>query len=293
MLHFNPLPPNSLLFAGKRTPLPPAEREKLDAFERGLNALKKADQKRPHPVIRKMRVNRLVRSVRRFLRQNRKTTRPFVIGISGGSGSGKSTLVSNWQQQDLPVEVIAQDHYYRDMSALRERYRREAESTGTDRFRTAVDLNSPQAVSLDKAARDLKKLRQARPVRVPAYDFVTCTRHNKATPVQPAEVIITEGVFGFVRKPLRQLMDLRIFMRISPQTQAERFWKRAPERGIENDETGRAFLRDVQAKHARHIEPYADKAHIVLDGEAAPADLQATVEALTRLVTALIKKPDR
>ncbi len=267
------------------------EEEKLDAFERGLKALQQQDARRPHPVIRRLRLKRTVKAARRFLKTTRKADTPFIIGISGGSGSGKSTLVAALQAGNAAMETIAQDRYYRDMTELRAQYRQEAERTGVDRFRNEVDLNSPEAVSLGKAARHLRKLKNGRPVRIPDYDFITCTRHNKATLVQPTPIVVTEGVFGFANSALRRLMDLRVFMDIPPATQAERFWKRAPERGIRDDEAGRAFFADVQAKHDRFIQPTADTAHIVLDGAANRDDLQATVSTLAELVQALVKKP--
>ena len=121
---------------------------------------------------------------------------PYVIGVAGGTGSGKTT-VSRRIQEAVNVEHIAymqHDNYYRDQSHL----------AREERGRTNYD--HPDSLETELMVQHLLELKAGRSVDMPLYDFTQDTRSAETQRVDPAPVILVEGILIFVEKELRDLM---------------------------------------------------------------------------------------
>src|SRR5258707_11969731 len=124
---------------------------------------------------------------------------PLFIGIAGGTGSGKTT-VARALADGLPagsVVVIDHDSYYRDRSDL------------SFEERTRLNYDHPDALDNDLLVGHLDALRAERAVDVPIYDFVTHSRRPQTRHVEPAPVLIVEGILVFVDERLRRLLDIK------------------------------------------------------------------------------------
>jgi len=180
---------------------------------------------------------------------------PLVIGIAGGTGSGKTTVAAKLAAA-IPAGrcvVIDHDAYYRDQSPL------------APHERDQVNYDHPSALESDLLARHLADLRAGRGVDVPIYDYATHTRRVQVRRVEPAPLVIVEGILVFVEAPLREQMDIKLFV----DTDADIRLMRRIRRDLE--QRGRTFqsVRDqyyatVRPMHLEFVEPSKRHADLVI-----------------------------
>lgn len=164
--------------------------------------------------------------------------RPLVVGIAGGTGSGKTTVARKLVEA-LPDEdcvLIEHDFYYRDRSGM------------SPEDRSRINYDHPDALESKLLAAHLRELRAGIAVSIPIYDFVTHTRSSETRRVEPAPVIIVEGILVFVEEELRAQMDVKIFV----DTDADIRVLRRIRRDIEK--RGRSFA-SVRAQYYEYVRP--------------------------------------
>ena len=125
----------------------------------------------------------------------------LVIGIAGGTGSGKTTLMKNLIARfEGDVTVLSHDNYYKRHDEL------------PYEERCKLNYDEPAALETDLMARHLDKLRSGEAIDCPVYDFTVHNRSDETVRIVPKMVIIVEGILIFEDQPLRDLMDIRIFV---------------------------------------------------------------------------------
>lgn len=177
----------------------------------------------------------------------------LVIGIAGGSGSGKTTVVKAITDKlsEDKVVVIPQDSYYKDSSDL------------SDEEKRNHNFDHPDAIEWDLLCEQLKALKEGRSVEQPIYSFISCTRSKTETKhVEPAEVIIIEGILIFTCPELRDQMDIKIFVDADDDDRLMRVMERdISERGKDVHWVIERYSRTVKPMYLQFIEPskrYAD-----------------------------------
>ena len=97
---------------------------------------------------------------------------------------------------------------------------------------------------------------------MPLYNFATHTRLPDTLRVEPAKVILVEGILIFAERELRKLMDMRIFVDTDADLRFIRRLKRdMEERGRSLDSIVNQYLATVRPMHMEFVEPskrYAD-----------------------------------
>lgn len=173
------------------------------------------------------------------------SSRPLVVGIAGGTGSGKTT-VAHKLAASMPGRCVTIEHdaYYFDQSHL------------PPEQRAVINYDHPASLESSLLADHLRALRAGRGVDVPIYDFATHSRRRETRRVEPARVIIVEGILVFTEVALREQMDIKIFV----DTDADIRLIRRIRRDLE--QRGRTFqsVRDqyyatVRPMHIEHVEP--------------------------------------
>ena len=126
----------------------------------------------------------------------------LIIGIAGGSGSGKTTVVSKIQEAFSDrVVVIPEDSYYKDNGDLPEEEKR------------LMNFDHPDAIDFALLTDHIRQIRAGKAIEQPVYSYITCGRSKTETVhVEPAEVIIVEGMLAFCHKELVDQMDIKIFV---------------------------------------------------------------------------------
>ena len=178
----------------------------------------------------------------------------LVIGIAGGTGSGKTTLMKNLIDRfgDV-VTVLSHDNYYR----------RHDELTYEERCR--INYDEPAALETDLMARHLDLLRQGQAIECPVYDFTQHNRSNDTITVVPKSVIIVEGILIFENEPLRNLMDIKMFVDTDADVRLCRRIKRdVNKRGRTLESVLTQYQETVKPMHEKYVEPSKRFADIVV-----------------------------
>lgn len=176
----------------------------------------------------------------------------LVIGIAGGSGSGKTTVVKAITKQlDGRVVVIPQDSYYKDSSHL------------PMEERLKINFDHPDAIDWKLLCQQIRELKQGKTVQQPVYSYLTCSRSKTETvTVEPADVIIVEGILIFTCKELRDQMNMKVFVDADDDDRLMRIIVRdIAERGRTVETAIEHYTETVKPMHLQFIEPskrYAD-----------------------------------
>lgn len=178
----------------------------------------------------------------------------LVIGIAGGTGSGKTTLMKNiiesFQDQ---VTVLSHDNYYRRHDEL------------TYEQRCALNYDEPAALETELMAKHLEQLRRGEAIDCPVYDFSIHNRSQETIRIVPKKVIIVEGILIFENKPLRELMDIRIFVDTDDDIRLCRRIKRdVNKRGRTLESVLQQYQQTVKPMHEQYVEPSKRYADIVV-----------------------------
>jgi uridine kinase len=180
------------------------------------------------------------------------TSGPVVIGVAGGTASGKTTVVQRIVESlgDMHVTVLEHDRYYRDRGDLR------------FEERAALNYDHPDALETDLMVRHVKDLRAGRVIEAPVYDFTMHARKPVTETVHARRAIIIEGILIFADAPLRDLMDIKVFVDTDADTRfIRRLQRDVAERGRTMESVIDQYLNTVKPMHFEFVEPtkrYAD-----------------------------------
>ena len=178
----------------------------------------------------------------------------LVIGIAGGTGSGKTTLMKNLIERFADhVTVLSHDNYYKRHDEL------------TYEERCQLNYDEPAALETDLMAAHLGKLRSGEAIDCPVYDFTVHNRSNETVHIVPRPVIIVEGILIFENQPLRDLMDIRIFVDTDADVRLCRRIKRdVNKRGRSLESVLQQYQETVKPMHEKYVEPSKRFANIVV-----------------------------
>jgi len=176
----------------------------------------------------------------------------IIIGVAGGTGSGKTT-VANAILDRVGAEHVAyipHDAYYRDLRDL------------PTEQRERVNFDHPDSLETSLLIEHLKVLRSGEPVEVPIYDFTTHSRTAETRRVEPAPLILVEGILIFAEPELRKLMDVKLYVDTDADVRFIRRLRRdIQDRGRNFESVCRQYLNTVRPMHLEFVEPskrYAD-----------------------------------
>ena len=178
----------------------------------------------------------------------------LVLGIAGGTGSGKTTLMKNIIERfGDAVTVLSHDNYYRRRDEL------------TYEQRCLINYDEPAALETDLMASHLDRLRHGEAIDCPIYDFSQHNRSNETVRIEPTPVIIVEGILIFENKPLRDLMDIKIFVDTDADVRLCRRIKRdVNKRGRTLESVLTQYQTTVKPMHEKYVEPSKRHADLVV-----------------------------
>jgi uridine kinase len=182
-------------------------------------------------------------------------SRPFLIGVAGGSGSGKTTVAERLAGAigEPSLALLRLDAYYCDSGHL------------PLEERAATNYDHPDAFDWKLLIDHVDALAAGEPVETPVYDFATYERLPERTRVEPARVVVVEGILVLYEPELRDRFDLKVYV----DTEADvRFIRR-----LERDVTARQrslvsvieqYLATVRPSHDQFIEPSKRHADVIV-----------------------------
>jgi uridine kinase len=108
-------------------------------------------------------------------------------------------------------------------------------------------------------------LRAGQAVDSPIYDFANFQRSKQTVRVEPCAATIVEGILIFESKPLRELMDIRIFADTDPDLRFIRRLRRdIRERGRTMEMVVDQYLATVRPMHMEFVEPSKRFADVII-----------------------------
>ncbi len=207
---------------------------------------------------------------------NKPPHKPFVIGVAGGSGSGKSTVTREVLASIGPqmASVVLQDDYYCDQTHM------------TQEERHRVNYDHPDAFDWPLLVQHVQALRRGEAIEMPVYDFAQYNRTSRTITIQPAPVIVIEGLFALYDEDLRAMMSLKIFVDTASDVRfIRRLQRDISERGRSTESVIQQYLETVRPMHKQFIEPTKRNADVILPhGANGPA-----VDIITTKVKTLIR----
>ena len=107
----------------------------------------------------------------------------MVIGIAGGTGSGKSTITRRLKECfGDDVAILYHDNYYK------------AHHDMPFEEREKLNYDHPDSLDTHLLVKALQELRNGHAVDCPVYDFSIHDRSEETLRIEPARVILVEGI---------------------------------------------------------------------------------------------------
>lgn len=178
----------------------------------------------------------------------------LVIGICGASGSGKSTLARELEERlNKRCVYLKQDSYYKDHSDM------------SFEERERINYDEPEAFEHDALRDDLFALREGRAITAKDYDYTQHRRCDSADMIEPAEVVLIEGIHVFYDSSVRDLLDFKIYVQVDPDVCLLRRVKRdIRDRGRSIEGIYRQYLDTVKPMYEKHIRNYVEYADLIV-----------------------------
>jgi len=181
----------------------------------------------------------------------------LIVGIAGGTGSGKTTVV-NKLIKEFPngeVIVIPQDAYYKDNGHIPVEERQK------------INFDHPDSVEFTLLVTHLNELRQGRTIQMPVYSYLTCLRSEETITVEPARVILVEGILILTDPELRNMLDIKVYVDADADDRLGRVIQRdIIERGRSVEMVLKRYHDTVKPSHLQFIEPSKRYADIIIPG---------------------------
>ena len=99
----------------------------------------------------------------------------------------------------------------------------------------------------------------------PVYDFTIHNRVDETVRVEPAKVIIVEGILIFENKELRDLCDIKVFIDTDADVRIiRRIIRDVNERGRTLESIVTQYLTTVKPMHEQFVEPSKKFADIII-----------------------------
>ena len=190
----------------------------------------------------------------------------LIIGIAGGSGSGKTTLAYRLKERfgEDEVRLISHDSYYKRHDELP--------------FAERCKLNYDHPDAFDN---DLL-------IDCPVYDYADLNRSSEVQHIEPAPVLIVEGILPLAEPELCSLFDYKIYVDTDADERIlRRILRDVKERGRSLDSVIAQYRATVKPMHEAFVEPSKRNADIIIPngGENGPA-----IEMLVHHIRSLIQK---
>ena len=178
----------------------------------------------------------------------------MVIGIAGGTGSGKTTITRRLMERFKDdVTVIYHDNYYKEHHHM------------TYEERAKLNYDHPDAFETELLVEAVKELKKGHSVQCPVYDYTIHDRSDKTITINPAKVIIVEGILIFQCRELCRQMDIKIYVDTDADVRIlRRIVRDVRDRGRSLESVVNQYLNTVKPMHEQFVEPSKRNADIII-----------------------------
>ena len=178
----------------------------------------------------------------------------IIVGIAGGTGSGKTSvtkaIIEDLKKSGINAILLEQDSYYRRNDHL------------TFEERVKLNYDHPDSIDFELLKDHILALKSGHSIEKPIYDFKQHNRVNDTLHIEPASIIIVEGILILAIEKIRSLFDAKIFVDTDDDERLLRRMERdLNERGRDFDSVKNQYINTVKPMHLEFVEPskrYAD-----------------------------------
>lgn len=184
-----------------------------------------------------------------------KNNKNIIIAIAGGTGCGKSTFANKIVNalKDKSVSLISTDNYYKDYSYLNFKERKN------------INYDHPNAIDIPLLVSVLKKLLNNQPIYEYIYNFSKNIRTKEKKIVKSSKVIIVEGILVLAIKEIRELADIKLFIKTDDDIRIiRRIIRDVKERNRTLESIIDKYLAIIKPMHELFVEPSTKYADIII-----------------------------
>jgi len=211
--------------------------------------------------------------------------KPLLVLIGGPSASGKTSLsrilqngVEDQISEDLEYSLTAR------VMNLDDFYKNQSEKSMPEKVKTNYD--HPKAFEWELAIQQVKELIDRRTIKKPNYSFTEHTRLPETESVDPADIIIFEGIFALLNPEINQMAGLRLYVdtRLT-ECLMRRAERDVRERGRTLDSVFKQWRKFVEPGYWKYILPTKEDSDFRFDW-----NLKEQTERAERGTLAIIEK---
>lgn len=128
--------------------------------------------------------------------------KPYLVGIAGGSASGKTYLLKSLLNHFNPSDIclISQDHYYKPIEMQL------VDENGE------INFDLPEGIERELLYKDITQLLSGNTIKKQEYTFNIPKENKEILCINPAPIIVIEGLFIFHFTELFELFDYKVFV---------------------------------------------------------------------------------
>lgn len=182
-------------------------------------------------------------------------TKPYFVGITGGSGSGKTYFLNRLMEafESSDICLISQDNYYHPID------KQIKDENGIENF------DIPESINNNDLLADIQQLKSGKAVNRKEYLFNNAAKQAKTITLNPAPIIVVEGIFTFHFEKVREAMDLKLFVDAKDILMLKRrIYRDAEERGYDLQDVLYRYEHHVEPAFTKFIKPYKQEADIII-----------------------------
>ena len=175
------------------------------------------------------------------------SNKPLIVGIAGGSGSGKTFFLNSFLHHFKHDEItlVSQDDYYIPAGEM------------TQEENKMYNFDLPSTIDKDQFTADIKKLIKGEVVYKKEYNFNNPLAVVKILEINPAPIIIVEGLFILHFEEIAALLDHTIYIEAEGAVALQRRIKRdGMERGYPEDDVVYKWHNHVVPSYNEFLLPY-------------------------------------
>lgn len=198
--------------------------------------------------------------------------KPYIIGIAGGSGSGKTSIIrslrSNFKTEQ--IALLSQDDYYKPIE------QQPRDENGE------VNFDLPQCIDWSLLERHLSDFQHGNSITKTEYTFNNDANSAKEITIEPAPILIIEGLFVFHSKVVRRFLDFMVFIDVEEDEMLRRRLARdIKERGYSKKQILYQWNHHVMPAYQNYLLPYRSDCNLFVDNN---ISFEKGVEELTKII---------
>lgn len=178
----------------------------------------------------------------------------MTIGIAGGTGSGKTTITRKIMRRfGNDVSVIYHDNYYKAHDNL------------PYEERCKLNYDHPNAFDTELLLSHIRALKNGESIDCPVYDYSIHNRSDKTVRINPAKVLVIEGILIFADKRICDEMDIKIFVDTDADVRIlRRIVRDVRDRARSLESVIDQYLTTVKPMHEQFVEPSKRNADVII-----------------------------